>query len=374
MSRNSAPNNTTLRAILDVIEKIPPSFYGQGKGRTLRRLVHIVLAKHANPDGTSIFPSQHTLCRECAGISDRGLRKVLDWLEENNLIRKRPDVHPVYATNQYELIFPTSDRLTEAEQREKDRESAERATTRSRVSSWRAKQRAYRAETEQRAVTVTEQTSVTDERCNGTQRQPVTEHRDIGNGTVERVTEHRDIGNGTNAFLQPSLPSFKPSESTVQPTAPKTRLAGRLGSPTSSDKDNTTANVKLFAGWMSDLIQKRTGERSVPNQREMNLLMRSIGDARPIDVIVGFYKFLARPKGVGGLGAPFAMFAQEWPYLQRDAKEAVGECRSVTELVKELDEDIDWGLYGDSDTQIERTQQLASQLNLSASGQLAAQS
>jgi len=161
-----------------------------------------------------------------------------------------------------------------------------------------------------------------------------------------------------------------------KPTSQPTRNGkdGRLDSPTSSDKANITANVKLFAGWMSDLIQKRTGERSVPNQREMTLLVRSIGEAKPIDVIVGFYKFLARPKGVGGLGAPFAMFAQEWPYLERDAKEAIEECRSVAELVKELDEDINWGLYGDSDTQIERTQQLASQLNLSTSGQVAVQS
>jgi hypothetical protein len=180
--RSTKPS--TAKAMFDVAA-IPSSFYGAGRARHIRKLVHMMLANHANPDGTSIFPSLDTLAEECGGLSTYALRQHLDWLEHKaQLIVTLPGKHPVFSTNQYELRMPPPDAIEQGKQQHQGRVAAKRRSTRERTARWRQKLKSERE-------SVTQESSVTS--------RPVTQLPAIGDATLEgSVTQLPDVGDATS--------------------------------------------------------------------------------------------------------------------------------------------------------------------------------
>jgi DNA-binding Lrp family transcriptional regulator len=70
------------------------------------RLVLLVLADHADHDGTSAFPSVATIARQTR-MSERGVRYALRALEESGQIDRR-GIHPAYGTHEYAVVMGQS--------------------------------------------------------------------------------------------------------------------------------------------------------------------------------------------------------------------------------------------------------------------------
>jgi hypothetical protein len=186
-SKTAVESTTPARAILDV-SGLPSYFYGVGHARIARKLFHICLARHANPDGTSIYPSQDTLAEECAGISNYEANKLACWLEHKapyQLAKKLNEPHPVYGTNQYVLVMPPPEVIERAKQEPTAKNHTKREQTRRRTAKWRAKQKQAREGTRQQtSVTVTQQNSVTGPMRDATIRPPVTQQFGVGDATI----------------------------------------------------------------------------------------------------------------------------------------------------------------------------------------------
>jgi Helix-turn-helix domain len=198
------------------VAAIPSTFYGTGRARHIRKLVHLILASHADPDGTSIFPSLDRLAEECGGLSVYHLQIHLRWLEEAGLIAKLTDKHPVFGTNQYELRMPSPDAIETGKQLHEARVSAKRLGTRERTARWRRRLKAKREPvTHESSVTpdsVTPESSVTPD--------PVTQLSEIGDapldGSVthlsESVTHLYAIGDAEAPSEPLRLPPYRPPE------------------------------------------------------------------------------------------------------------------------------------------------------------------
>ena len=81
--------------ITHYVRGIPIEEFGTDRrGPVRRKLVLFLLSTYANPDGTGAWPSQERLARE-AGCSERALRDVLVWLQENKHLTIRYKAHRV---------------------------------------------------------------------------------------------------------------------------------------------------------------------------------------------------------------------------------------------------------------------------------------
>jgi hypothetical protein len=67
------------------VRAIPIEAFGAHHGRQTRKFVLSTLASHADNNGTNAWPSQSTLASE-VGLTDRGLRKVIVWLEQHKFL------------------------------------------------------------------------------------------------------------------------------------------------------------------------------------------------------------------------------------------------------------------------------------------------
>jgi hypothetical protein len=209
-SKTTSNPTAAIKALQHVIDRLPAEVYGTGHARFLRRLVHIVLAKHANPDGTSIYVGQSVITKKCAGVSEYALEQAIDWLKDHGLLKQLAERHPVFLTNQYELVFPDSEVLAQAEQREQKKIQSKREKNRSKVARWRSRQKMEReAVTQAKKVTVTQQNEVTSGDCNPTIDPSVTQHFESVTQLLSSVTQLNRVSNRENPPISPitDLPS-----------------------------------------------------------------------------------------------------------------------------------------------------------------------
>lgn len=81
--------------IAHYVRGIPIEEFGTDRrGPVRRKLVLLLLSTYANPDGTGAWPSQERLSQE-AGCSERALRSILGWLQENHHLTIRYKAHRV---------------------------------------------------------------------------------------------------------------------------------------------------------------------------------------------------------------------------------------------------------------------------------------
>jgi hypothetical protein len=297
MSRARTPaTNPAIKAIADVIENLPPEVYPKGHARFLHRLVHIVLAKHANPDGTSIYPSQLTLARECAGMSEYRLRQVLSSLEKQLLIRKLPDKHPVFGTNQYVLLFPSPEEIEAAVQSANSVTSQKKETARKRVARWRKRQK-EESVTQHSGVTVTQQNRVTEDGCNATLEGDVTQQKESVTQHFLSVTQQNRVSNGENRRISTTtvLPSSldRPPQPSIQPSA-------KMG---------------WLVGWTEHLLSKEVGHVLTAKAKQKELILALAEKHGQLTYAIGVYKLTkCRPYGLSGLhslSGPWTIFSSE---------------------------------------------------------------
>ena len=95
-----------LKAVLDG-RRLPIELFGSGHAKYIRKLVYNYIATWADPDGTEAYPGLETIARDC-GLTVRGLRSVISWLEEHGLIRVDYKASK-YRTNCYTVLFSEGD-------------------------------------------------------------------------------------------------------------------------------------------------------------------------------------------------------------------------------------------------------------------------
>lgn len=92
------------RPIVFAVRDLPIEVFGGEHGRQTRKFVLLMLATHADSDGTRCFPSLATIAREC-GLTSRGTRKVVSWLRDNGFLeiayRKGPS-----QSNMFTVLIP----------------------------------------------------------------------------------------------------------------------------------------------------------------------------------------------------------------------------------------------------------------------------
>lgn len=197
MASNSSTSRTppSLRALLEVVS-LPSSLYGQGQAKITRRLVHVMLAKHANPDGTSIHPSKQTLLEECAGLTEYTLGETIKWLGEQKLVRRLPELHPRFGTIQYELLWPDPDEVAKGKEEATDRRTSKQEATRKRTAKWRSRKK--------QAGTVTQTVSVTFPDGDANLQRSVTLDGDAVTLGCDAVTLDGDACDAENPAFSPS--------------------------------------------------------------------------------------------------------------------------------------------------------------------------
>jgi hypothetical protein len=94
----------SIRALIDTLEKIPPSAFGDGRARILRKLTLVAIAKYADPDGSNSMPSTATLARICL-VTERAIRQTVEWLEQHGLLRVEYKAGR-NGCNRYMILFP----------------------------------------------------------------------------------------------------------------------------------------------------------------------------------------------------------------------------------------------------------------------------
>jgi hypothetical protein len=322
-----------IRAFIDVAD-LPSSLYGKGQARLTRRLVHLMLAKHADPDGTSIYPSQQTLAEECGGLTQYTLGQVIKWLESHNLVRRLPDLHPKRGTIQYELLWPKAPEVEAGKKQAADRLTSRREATRKRTEQWRSRKR--------HSQTVTQTISVTSGDSDANLQRSVTLPGDAVTLACDAVTLAGDACDAENpAFSASTVLLDRPITPSLLPSTPPSAksdggMAGSsLPSETKSTRQTSREVARALTDWMSDLLFEKTGSRFIPRDEDRRRMHEMLATNNVAMVIGAIYKFLLRPKGFCGLADPFGVFWRDFPVYVRDAeKEQVEERQSIDELLK----------------------------------------
>lgn len=218
-----------IRSLIDVIEHIPPEVYGKTKARILRRLVHIVMAKFANADGTHVYASLSTIAYLCL-VSERAVQDVVKWLVENGLLKYQGKALFVQ-TNEYDLIFPTQEEMRDVVASRRRYIEEQREKTRRRVRNWRDRQQSSQGDGA--AVTelgVTEQSPT----CDGDDPAVTVTERltTVAEGSLAVTAELSPCnGNGSSVDRpsdrlyrdnRPTTPSASPSSAVVHEPASAT--------------------------------------------------------------------------------------------------------------------------------------------------------
>jgi hypothetical protein len=121
-----------IRALLDVFENVPNSWYGEGKARLARHSVHTAMAKYADSNGTNVWASLASIAYT-ARVSTRTAQEVIDFLLADKRLMQRSDPHPIYGTKIYDLVLPTPEEAEIAARERREIVEKERASTRERV-------------------------------------------------------------------------------------------------------------------------------------------------------------------------------------------------------------------------------------------------
>jgi hypothetical protein len=344
----TAPANkvpASLRAFLDVAD-LPSALYGRGQAKITRRLVHLILAKHANPDGTAIYPSKQTLGEECAGLTEHTLGQAIGWLEGEKLVRRLPDLHPRLGTIQYELMWPEAHLLAAGKKQAEDRDAAKREATRRRTEKWRS--------VKKRGERVTKTVSVTSGGRDANLSRSVTLDGDAVTLGRDAVTLDGDACDAENPAFSPSTVlldrPIRPSP--IPSTPPSANSDGGLGGVfihNSKSTSRTSEEFEQWTSWMSDLVYEKTGARHSLTATETKHLKAIFSEAQLVILVIAFYNFCNRPKGLGGLSNVFGMFCHEWPSHLRDAERFVNDIGQWYDDVYDLLGDLHGQLFNYED-------------------------
>jgi hypothetical protein len=90
------------------VDAIPQECFGTGRGKLLRKLVLIAIAKSADRDGTNAYPSMETIAHRCM-VTVEAVRKTINWLAEHGLLKVESKAVPTSRygrTNKYVILFP----------------------------------------------------------------------------------------------------------------------------------------------------------------------------------------------------------------------------------------------------------------------------
>jgi hypothetical protein len=215
-----------IRALIDAIEDTPIEMYGMKRSRHLRRLAHIVLAKHADANGTNAFPSIARLAYLCLA-SERATQDAINHLVSVGLVRRLDDSNEVFGTRCYELVALPADVVARERDRRWETLKRKREATSARVSRWRSRYRPAQDVTEEPGITVTEATvAVTD--------QDVTADCNACNGRLDgAVTADSDACNGKlgGYVTEATVAVYRPTDG-YRPKSPSTTTPAGSGQAT----------------------------------------------------------------------------------------------------------------------------------------------
>jgi hypothetical protein len=295
----------------------------------------LMLAKHANPDGTEIYPSQQTLAEECGGLTEYTLRRVIKWLEDHQLVRRLPDLHPKLGTIQYELLWPEAAELEKGKRQAADRLAWKREATRKRTEKWRSSKR--------QSQTVTQTVSVTPGLGDANLQRSVTQPCDAVTLGCDAVTQPCDACDAENPAFSPSTvlldrpsrPSLKPSY--LPPPDSDGRKVGSSAHLETQASKNTLAGN--FARWVSNTFYAITNKRYIANSVDLERMEQIVKETDIGEAALAVYCFCRRPKGVSGLFDAFGALWNEWPQHLADARQELAD-RSLDDALDEMHSDV----------------------------------
>lgn len=311
---------------------LPIDLFGAGTSRHQRKLVLNYIATYANPDGTSACPSLQTIADD-NGLSRSGAIGIIQWLVDHHLLAKS-EQRSKFNTNDYTLLISSEDQ-------EKCRESLHQDAEEQKLLGKAAKKREGRARGGRNAAAKRKAAcELLKENLNGSpiEQLPAGSPKSDQGGCsgAQMVAQEHVDGRSMQRHDRPSLPSVKPSV-TVHPTVPKTD-GGVDGFPAQPRTIKDTANE--LTEWMSDALLEHADVRFIPSVEDQRRMEQVLGDRDAAIVAGSIYKFLARPRGFGGLADPFGRFWQEISTHIKDAELSAEQEGSVINFLDDLHTDI----------------------------------
>jgi hypothetical protein len=244
----------------NLFDVIPSYHFGKGKARILRKMVLLAIAKSANADGSSAYPSRETIAHRCL-VSVEAVRRVLKWLEANGLLKIETKAAPVRnkhgKTNLYTILFP--DPATPA------------------------------TENEQQQIEV----------VSAPGEAPATVETSISNNSQEH--QQQLAGAPATTEITPANEScyYRPLDRPL------------LNRPVDRPSNRPENSNGWLAGRFTELLYFKTGKSFVMSKHESVGLAELQVEHCDLDLLLGFYRFLERPKGLGGLAMPVTKFLSD---------------------------------------------------------------
>jgi hypothetical protein len=99
----------------NLVDAIPAERFGTDRGRLLRKLVLIAIAKSADPDGTGAYPCMETVARRCL-VTIEAVRLAINWLVKHDLLKVESRAAPIITSkfgrpNRYTILFPKPEHI-----------------------------------------------------------------------------------------------------------------------------------------------------------------------------------------------------------------------------------------------------------------------
>jgi hypothetical protein len=292
-------SDNKIKAVLDARD-IPISCFGSGKGRQTRKFVLILIATWADPDGTNSYPSIKTIAEKC-GLTERGVRKVVLWLETDGFLDVEYKSGP-YGTNKYTV------HVTEEARANARAKYAAKPKTPLKAGGLTGR---YTMDTRNQSVP-----GAADE----TRNQLVPGVR----GTSEQSTRNDSASDPERQHAYP--------EPIGSPYRPLTVLGPSVKHRPSNRPDG------WLAGTLASLLQKKTGKVCRPTQTEERSLEDVADQTTDLLALLAFLHFLDRTKGVDDLIHPFKVFLAEFDCCVQAARSGVKEREQEHEDSGLLDE------------------------------------
>jgi hypothetical protein len=245
-----------IRAMRDVMDSIPEARFGEGEAKRLRKSVLLAIAMSADPDGSNAYPSLGKIASRCL-CTEKAVRNVINWWIREKILHVAYKASPL-GTNRYTI----------------DLKKALRKPRKSRV-----KQTDVEASV------------------------PGTDVEASVPGDLER---NEDI---------PGTKKDRPGTKTLVPGTLSTanRPLDRPYEPPSLNRQPAQPEraVGWLAGRITEILFLKTGKTFVPTNEEivgLSELQTKHGD---LHVLLGFYQFANRAKGLYGLAVPINKFLKD---------------------------------------------------------------
>jgi hypothetical protein len=264
-----------IKAVLDARD-VPIDLFGSGKGRMTRKFVFMMIATWADPDGTNSYPSVKTIAGNC-GMTERGARKIILWLETNGLLIVEYKSGP-HGTNKYTV------NVTDGSQSRACAEYALRPKTELKTGGSTAR---YGADTRNALVPG----------LDGNNRNVLVPGTP---GTIEHPTRNDSAADPERWRTYPE-PIGSPDRPLDRP----------LKAQSVNHRPTDRPAVGWLAGELAKLFQKETGRVCTPTKAELENLDCVVAQISPLMALLAFFHFLERTKGVDDLFAPFTVFLNE---------------------------------------------------------------